>query len=82
VLDLLTAMGVDAFVQIWSEPFCELIVEVGPGHREDEARQSFANEISDLMMDRGFAIGGKADNFEKTLPVPSAADAPRVAREL
>jgi hypothetical protein len=82
VLDTLTASGIEAFVQIWSEPFDELVVEVGPGDRDDAARQAFADRIRESLYDRGFEIGGNADNFRKTLPSPAKEDSPRVAREL
>jgi hypothetical protein len=82
VLDTKTASGIETFVQIWSEPFDELIVEVGPGDRADAALQSFADKIRESLLDRGFGIGGNASNFRKRLPAPSKEDAPRVAREL
>jgi hypothetical protein len=82
VLDFTTACGVEAFVQVWSEPFCDPIVEVGPGNRDDEARQAFADGVRAALEDRGFEIGGNADNFRKTLPRAIDPDSPRVAREL
>jgi len=82
VLDFATVGGITAFVQIWSEPFCDLIVEVGPGDRDDESLQEFADGIRAVLEDRGFEIGGNADNFRKALPRAPHADAPRVAREL
>ena len=82
VLDARMPAGTDTFVQIWSEPFDELIVEVGPGNRDDAALQSFADRIRESLYDRGFEIGGNADNFKKTLSKPCQEDAPRVAREL
>jgi hypothetical protein len=82
VLDAMTASGINTFVQIWSEPFDELTVEVGPGDRSDPARQAFADEIREALLGRGFEIGGNADNFRKMLPVPSKEDSPRVALEM
>jgi hypothetical protein len=82
VLDFTIAGGIKAFVQIWSEPFCDLIVEVGPGDRDDEVLQAFADGVRAALEDRGFEIGGNADNFRKTLPPAADADSPRVAREL
>lgn len=82
VLEFTTAGGNEAFVQIWSEPCCDLIVEVGPGNRDDAARQAFADSFGAALQDRGFEIGGNADNFRKDLPRATEADAPRVAREL
>ncbi len=63
-----SAAGITAFVQIWAEPCCDLIVEVGPGNRDDEALQAFADGVRAALEDRGFEIGGNADNFRKTLP--------------
>jgi hypothetical protein len=82
VLEAMTASGIEAFVQIWSEPFDELVVEVGPGDRDDDARQSFANRVREALYDRGFEIGGNGNNLRKSLPSSSKQDAPRVAREL
>lgn len=69
-------------MQIWSEPFCNLIVEVGPGNREDAVLQAFANQVRDALLGRGFEIGGNADNYRKELPCSGNDDSPRVAREL
>jgi hypothetical protein len=82
VLSVPTALGTDAYVQIWSEPHDQLVMEVGPGNREDAVLQAFADGIRDSLLDRGFAIGGNANNYRKALPVPSGEDAPRVAREM
>jgi hypothetical protein len=82
VLDTMTASGINTFVQIWSEPFDELTVEVGPGDRDDAALQSFADQMRESLHDRGFEIGGNASNFRKALPTPRREDAPRIAREL
>jgi hypothetical protein len=82
VLDFTTPCGVGAFVQIWSEPFCDLIVEVGPGNRDDVTLQAFADGVRAALHDRGFEIGGNADNFKKTLPRAAEADSSRIAREL
>ncbi len=82
VLDAKTASGIITFAQIWSEPFDELTVEVGPGDRADPALQSFADQIRASLHDRGFEIGGNANNFRKSLPTPCREDATRIAREL
>jgi hypothetical protein len=82
VLEAPTASGIHTFVQIWSEPFAELTVEVGPGDRDDATLQSFADSIRESLHDRGFEVGGNANNFRKSLPSPSKEHAPRVAREL
>ncbi len=82
VLSLRTISGTDAYVQIWSAPYEALVMEVGPGNRRDALRQAFADGIRAPLLDRGFAIGGDADNFEKALPIRSGDDAARIAREI
>lgn len=82
VVDVSTASGTDAYVQIWSEPHDQLVMEVGPGNREDALLQAFADSIREPLLDRGFSIGGNANNYRKELSVPSIEDAPRVAREM
>jgi hypothetical protein len=74
--DLLT------FVQIWSEPTREPVMEVGPGRRSDPRLQAFADRIAQPLAGRGFEIGGNADNFHKILPVPKPEDQVRIANEL
>ena len=54
VLDFRTLLGIEAFVQIWSEPFCDLIIEIGLGSRQDVAQQSFDKGIRAHLLDRGF----------------------------
>jgi len=82
VITLNTGSGTDAYVQIWSAPFESLVMEVGPGNRRDALLQAFADGIREPLLDRGFAIGGAADNYEKVLPPPSVKDAVRIAREI
>jgi hypothetical protein len=71
-----------AYVQIWSEPTRQLIMEVGPGKRSDPRLQAFADRIVPALAGRGFEIGGNAGNFHKTLPIPTPADQSRIANEM
>jgi hypothetical protein len=57
-------------------------MEVGPGKRSDPVIQAFADRIAKPLAGRGFEIGGNADNFHKTLPVPGPDDQVRIAKEL
>jgi hypothetical protein len=82
ILSLPTSDGIDPYVQLWSEPRGNVIIEVGPGDRPDPKLQEFANGIREELLDRGFEIGGNANNFRKELPLPTGADAARFAREM
>jgi len=82
VLSLQTASGADAFVQIWSDPFREIVMEVGPGNRKDALLQAFADTLRDPLLYRGFAIGGNADNYRKALSVIPGEEAFRIAHEM
>jgi len=82
VLSLRTISGTDAYIQIWSAPFEALVMEAGPRNRRDARLQAFADGIRDPLLDRGFAIGGDADNYQKALPIHSGDDAARLAREI
>jgi hypothetical protein len=57
-------------------------MEVGPGNRRDALLQAFADGIRNPLLDRGFAIGGAADNFCKALPMPTVGIAGQIAREI
>jgi hypothetical protein len=74
--------GIEAYVQLWSEACGNVVLEVGPGERPDHKLQAFADNIRERLLDRGFRIGGNADNFRKELPLLEGEEAGRVAREM
>jgi hypothetical protein len=82
VLDMRTESGVDTFVQIWSEPFSEVLTEVGPGNRPNPLLQRVADGMREALLDRGFTIGGNANNYLKRFPAASSAQVPCIAREM
>jgi hypothetical protein len=82
ILNVRTASGIDAYVQLWSEARGDVIIEVGPGDRPDPQLQAFADEIREALLDRGFQIGGNANNFRKALALPVGGDAGKFAREM
>jgi hypothetical protein len=82
VLNFTDAADICRYAQIWSEPNCELTMEVGPGNREDAVLQAIADRMRPALIGRGFEIGGGANNFGKHLIAPSASDCARVAHEM
>ena len=70
------------YVQLWSEPFSPVLIEVGPGEREDPALQAIASRIAGPLTGRGFAIGGSARNYRKRFPAPLADEPALVAAEM
>ncbi len=69
------------YVQFWSEPMEPVLMEVSSGHWNPGALKYVWHEQRRALEDRGFAIGGKARNFQKRLPIDSAEAAERIARE-
>ncbi len=82
ILSLPMRDGIDPYVQLWSEARGNVIIEVGPGDRPDPKLQAFADAIRSTLLDRGFEIGGNANNFRKNLPLLSGAETARFAREM
>ena len=74
--------GFSAFVQIWSEPDCDVVVEVGPGEREDSALQAFCDQVSGALNKKGLHIGGGARNFRMAVPVRDEDAADRLAADM
>jgi Predicted hydrolases or acyltransferases (alpha/beta hydrolase superfamily) len=81
VLDFRRGDGLLLYVQIWSTPAQETILEIG-ADKLDELRDAFIESASEPLRSRGFEIGGKASNFRKFLPVPRSKDPARIAREM
>ena len=82
VVDFTDAAGNSRYAQIWSEPNCDLSMEVGPGNREDAALQAIADQMRSALTGRGFKIGGNASNFCKRLVAPSGKGATCIANEM
>jgi hypothetical protein len=81
VLDFRRDDGLLIYVQIWSTPAQETILEVGAG-KLDELRDAFIESASGPLRSRGFEIGGNAGNFRKFLPVVRSTDPARIGREM
>lgn len=82
VVDFTDEADICRFVQIWPEPNCDLVMEVGPGDREDTTLQAVADRLRPALIGRGFEIGGNASNFRKLLVAPSKKSATCIANEI
>lgn len=82
VVDFSDAANISHYVQVWSEPNCDLVMEVGPGDREDTTLQAVADRLWPALIGRGFEIGGNASNFRKLLVAPSKKSATCIANEI
>ena len=82
VVNFTDAANISRYVQIWSEPYCDLTMEVGPGNREDETLKAVGDHLRPALTGRGFEIGGKASNFRKPLVATSKKSATCIANEI
>lgn len=70
------------YVQIWSEPTSDVIMEVGPAQATDSTRKVLFESQAATLEGRGFQIGGGANNYRKTLPRPMINDLARIGAEM
>jgi hypothetical protein len=82
VIEFTETVDICRYVQIWSEPNCDLTMEVGPGNREDKVLQAVADRMRPALIGRGLEIGGNANNFRKHLVAPSLKSASCIANEI
>ena len=82
VIEFTDTADICRYVQIWSEPNCDLTMEVGPGNHEDKELHAVADRMRPALIGRGFEIGGNASNFRKRLVAPSHKSATCIANEM
>lgn len=71
------------YVQLWSEPGENLLIEVSSGAWGPSRQPTLPPAAVTALLNRGFEVGGKARNHCKQLPpLQSAEDSQRVAREM
>jgi hypothetical protein len=70
------------YVQLWSEPLEPVYWEVSSGRWNPPADKWLAGERSDRISAFGFEIGGRAENFQKEVPIQSRAELTSVARTI
>jgi hypothetical protein len=69
------------FVQFWSEPDEDVVVEVCVGEWASEALKYVQQRQRELIRSLGFETGGHSKNFRKVIRIRSAVEAEQVARE-
>ena len=69
------------YVQLWSEPFEPVLVEVCSGNWNPGAVKYVRRPQRQALEDLRFAIGGKAGNFRKEVVVRSPDEAEQAARD-
>jgi len=76
-------VGPDApfFVQFWSEPGGEVIMEVSSGEANSALKPFVTEPLRRSLEERGFALGGGAENFRKTLALDEAGGVAGLAHE-
>jgi len=69
------------FVQFWSEPGGEVIMEVASGEANTALKPFVTEPLRRSLAERGFTLGGEAENFRKTLGLNQAGGVEGLARE-
>ena len=69
------------YVQFWSEPGEEVLMEVCSGEWSPSSVKYVQKPQRDLLRRLGFRIGGEARNFRKELPIIKVSEAEAAARE-
>ncbi len=82
IIETTVAPGAELYVQFWSEPRGPADWEVSSGHMNPPARKYITKRARTRLGEMGFAIGGGANNFGKTVSVANHGDAAAVAREV
>ena len=70
------------YVQFWSEPRERVWAEIGSGESCPGAIRYIGSAQRDALEALGYAIGGRARNYEKELGIDSAAEAEAAALEV
>jgi len=74
--------GASLYVQFWSEPGEDVVMEVCSGAWNPGAVEYVGRPERGKLERLGFAVDGRADNFGKEVTIASPADAERYAREV
>ena len=70
------------YVQFWSEPMEPVLWEVSSGRWNPPADEWLAGERAERIEALGFAIGGNAENYHRTVDISTPADAAAVAKQV
>lgn len=76
-------VGPDApfFVQFWSEPGGDVLMEVASGEANPALEPFVTEPLRRALAERGFETGGSTENFRKVLGLDAAGGAAGLARE-
>jgi hypothetical protein len=81
IVELCPSEDACLYVQFLSEPMEPVLMEVSSGHWNPGALKYVWHEQQRALKDLGFAIGGKARNFQKSLSIDSPEATEQIARE-
>ncbi len=81
IIETTAAPEAGLYVQFWSEPNGPVDWEVSSGHLNSALRRFITTRARTRLGEMGFAIGGQAGNFGKSVTVANQGDAAAVARE-
>ena len=70
------------YAQLWSEPGQAVLMEVGPGERDEPALQAIGLRMKGALTGRGFVIGGNGRNYRKWLVAPESPDVAPIVHEM
>ena len=82
VFSIEVAPETEVYVQLWSEPLEPVLWEVSSGRWNPPADKWLAGERTHRISAFGFEIGGRADNFQRLVPIQSRSDLTSVSRTM
>ena len=82
VLDFSPKKDVGLYVQLWTEPGDAVLVEASSGAWNPPTRPYVQAPQRAALRNRGFRVGGRARNYQKSWTLTPAADARALAEEL
>jgi hypothetical protein len=80
IFSMEVAPETEVYVQFWSEPMETVAWEVSSGKRNPPTDEWLAGDRARRIEGLGFAIGGNAENYYRTVPIVTAADVAAVAK--
>ncbi len=81
IVETTVAPGAELYVQFWSEPNDVVAWEVSSGHLNPPLRKFVTARARAALGEMGFAVGGAAKNFGKTVSIANRGDAAAAARD-
>jgi hypothetical protein len=82
VMEFAPRPDVSPYLQVWSEAGDPLLFEVSSGHGYAPTEAYLSAELRESLLDRGFEVGGPAQNYRKRVVVRDEAAIRALAREM